>query len=148
MLTSIYYIMGLFVLLTLISRIIILRELERLNEWSIKWKKVTKKSPKKEDFESPKQFYLYSSQSILAAFDGFWSILGLLTNNWFIFVGLFIVNSVLYQFINFFRFTYVGKVFVFLPPLIKIVAYIFMIINHFHLKWNLWALFKSLLQFQ
>jgi hypothetical protein len=148
MLSDIYYFFGIFILLSVISQLLKYNEIFSLSEWYEKFEKVTGKKATKADFRKESEWNLFISKNILLVIEGFWIIFGLITNNWFIFILLIFYGKLISLFFGRIKYSIVGKYIYFQYFLLKSILYGFMIINHFHLKLDLWFMFKDFLQFQ
>jgi hypothetical protein len=145
MLIDIYYIIGIFILLSIISKLLIFNKLLSIVEWYEKFEKVTGNKPVKSDFDKESDYSLFISSFPLIA-EGFWIIFGLITNNWFIFLFLMVYSKLSGMLFKKTKYSLFSK-FVFMQNLlVKSSLYGFMIINNFHLKLDLLKLFKDFLQ--
>jgi hypothetical protein len=148
MLSNLYYFFGIFILLSVISQLLKYNQIFSLSEWYEKFEKVTGKKPLKKDFRSESDWYIFMYRNPLLIFEGFWIIFGFITNNWFIFLFMVIYTKLIGFIFNKFKYNIISKYLYLNIFLIKIIIYGLIIINHFHLKLDLWIIFKDFLQFQ
>lgn len=149
MILDFYYFLGLFILISVVSQIFLFNKLFKITEWISKFKKVTDERPVKKDFESEEDYNLISGRDAFLIIEGIWLIIGFLTNNWFAFLGLSLYSlllGILYKTIlKKLVFSLLGKLLYFKFFIIKALVYAFLIINHFHLKLDLWEIVKGFL---
>lgn len=141
----IYYIIGILVLISVISQLLRFNRIFKVSEWYEKFKKVTGKKPLKNEFRSDSDYYLITSLAPLLVFEGLWIIFGLITNNWFIFVLLFIYGKLVSLIFKNVKYTIIGKSILLHLLILKTSVYAFMIINHFHIGLDLFEIFKGFL---
>lgn len=137
MLLNIFYFIGILVSLTLFFHLINFKRFEKISEWLMSFKKVTGKSPDKQDYRRDDYSFLLK-RNIYAIFESTWSLLGLLSNDWFIFLGILIYTKLFGIALKEIRFTIIGKVMFFKLILGKFIIYSFIVLNHFHFHINLW----------
>lgn len=137
MLSSIFYFIGILVSLTLFFHLINFKRFEKISEWLISFKKVTGENPTKLDYRGDDYSFLLK-RNIYAIFESLWSLVGLLSNNWFVFLGVLIYTKLFAIAIKDIRFTTLGKIMFFKLILGKFLIYSFLVLNHFHLHINLW----------
>lgn len=145
MLSSIYYFIGIFILLSVISHLLKFNRIFGIIEWYDKFEKVTKKKPKRNDFRDESDWIIFLSRNVLLIFEGFWIIFGLITNNWFIFVSLIVYGKIISLLFNNIKYTIIGKYIHLHFYIIKALLYGLMIVNQFHLDLDLWKIFKDFL---
>lgn len=145
MLSDIYYFIGIFILLSVLSNLLKFNRIFRIIEWYGKFEKVTGKKAKKADFREESEWISFYSRNMLLIFEGFWIIFGLITNNWFIFISLLVYGKIIGLMFLKIKYTIIGKYTYLHFYIVKALLYGFMIVNHFHLKWDLWKIFKDFL---
>lgn len=136
-LSHIYYLIGILILVITFRNIVLFNKHEKLSEWYTKFKKVTGHYPKLQDYEEKNDYELLLKKDILRFFEFLWILLGILTNNWIIFLFLIICNliiNILYKKLNY---NILSKILILKYLLVKLVIYLFLIINHFHIHFNL-----------
>jgi hypothetical protein len=129
----IFYIFLLFLTTILIGFISKYNKLKNIIEWYNKFTNVTGKSPKKSDFRNEDEYNFFSVQAVISSVEFFTLILGLLTGSWFIFLGLLLLTIFFNLLLKPIEFSSIERVVNFSVFLIRIVSYVFLIINHFHL---------------
>ena len=144
MLGHIYYSFGLLIIISLLTILIKFNQITNIREWYLKFKKVTNKTPKEKDFRNKEEFDLYKTFSSISLVDFIWTIGVLLTSSWYIFIFISIFTLV----INFIKkpieFTTIDKVIGFKVVLVKLLIYLYLIINHFHLHIDSWNYIKMI----
>jgi hypothetical protein len=144
MIGHIYYAFGLIIVVSLLTILIKFNQITNIREWYTKFKKVTGKTPKEKDFRSKEESALYNSFSSLLVFEFTWTILGLLTNSWYVFLLLFIITLIINLLRKPIEFTFVDKVMGFLVILSKLIIYLYLVINHYHLHFDTWSYIKMI----
>jgi hypothetical protein len=142
MLGHIYYAFGLIIVVSLLTILVKFKQITNIREWYTKFKKVTGKTPKEKDFRSKEESALYNSFSSLLLFEFTWTILGLLTNSWYVFLLLFIITLIINLLRKPIEFTFVDKMMGFLVILSKLMIYLYLVINHYHLHFDTWSYIK------
>jgi|LakMenEpi03Aug12_release.lakeMendotaPanAssembly.Ray.scaffolds.fasta_scaffold54809_4 hypothetical protein len=144
MLGHIYYAFGLIIVVSLLTILIKFNQISNIREWYSKFKKVTGKTPKEKDFRSKEESVLYSSFSSVLLFEFSWTILGLLTNSWYVFLLLFIITLIINLIKRPIEFTFIDKVLGFIIILLKLLIYLYLVINHYHLHFDTWSYIKMI----
>ena len=144
MLGHVYYTFGLIIIVSLLTILVKFNKISNIREWYTKFKKVTDKIPKEKDFRSKEEYTLYNSFTSLIMFEFTWTILGLLTNSWYIFLSLFIITLIINLIRKPIEFTIIDKVLGFKLILIKLLIYLYLVINHFHLHIDTWSYIKMI----
>lgn len=143
MLGHIYYAIGLFVLVSLITYITRFKKIIFLREWVEKFKNVTGRDPKREDYRSEEELNLFIGISILGTVEFIWLFCGLLTSSWYVFLSIFVYAMILNLLIKPIKFTLFGKIIIFHFIILKFLLYLYLIINHFHLHYDILSIIKS-----
>lgn len=138
MLLHIYYLIGILVVLTLSYQIFNFKKFEKLNQWLISFKKVTGENALKSDFRHIDDYNMILTRNIYAIFEMMWVLLGIITNNWFVFIWLIIYSKFFGMAVKNIRYTYLGKAMFFKLLLGKFIIYSFLILNHFHFNIDIW----------
>ncbi len=110
-----------------------------VSDWVRKFKKVTKKDPKKSDFKDIESFELNKGIGCMAVLELLWYFMGILSGSWFIFltvIGLGILNSLFMKLFPLSIRVVIGFIF----NLFKLGATVFLVINHFHLHLNVFSM--------
>ena len=92
MILSIYYSIGILVLLSTIKNLFYFKKISSVREWYFKFYKITGKKPSRQNFRSKSDFDRLINQNILAIFELSWILLLIFTNNWLIFPIIVILN--------------------------------------------------------
>lgn len=145
MLGHIYYAIGLFVLISLITYIIKFKKITSVREWVEKFKTVTGKDPKKDDYRSKEELNLLIGISTLSLGEVMWTLGGLLTGSWYVFLSIFVYDIILNLLINPIKFTLFGKIVILHFIVLKFLVYLYLIINHFHLHYDTLSIIKPYL---
>lgn len=139
----IYYAIGLLVILSSLTMIMKFKKMNSIREWFDKYKVITGNSPEKADFRSKEESDLYRGISTLGIFEFMWVIGGLLTSSWYVFLSLFIYALIVGLIIKPFKYTFFGSIISIHFLLLKIVVYLFLVINHFHLHYDIFNIIKN-----
>ena len=132
MLGNLYYIIGLFIMILSFSNLLNFLKFNKIRNWVMKFKKVTKNDVTIEDFKKESDYNLFTLYSSFIVIEFVWLLLGLTSNNWYLFLILISLNSI-YKFnINIVS-TTIGFIF----SVFKFISILFLIINHFHLHLNI-----------
>ena len=140
---NLYYSFGLIIILYSLSNILKFKQINSLKEWVFKFKKVTGSEPIDKDFRSKEELSLYRGLSVLSFIDFIWSIFGLLTNSWVIFLGILTLSFILRRITNSIKFSLIDKIITYIFYLAKFLLYLLLVINHFHLHYNILDLIKK-----
>ncbi len=133
MLENLFYIVGLVVILSVLNIISKFKSIYSVREWEQKYKKVVGKIPVRSDYRSKSEYNLSRKMGILYLFEIIWVIIGILTYNWYLFLGLIIFSFISGMILKPFRYTLVFKILSVLFLIIRLVLYTYLVINHFHL---------------
>ncbi len=133
MLENLFYIVGLVVILSVLNIISKFKSIYSVREWEQKYKKVVGKIPVRSDYRSKSEYNLSRKMGILYLFEITWVIIGILTYNWYLFLGLIIFSFISVIILKPFRYTLVFKILSVLFLIIRLVLYTYLVINHFHL---------------
>lgn len=136
MLGNIYYLIGLVVLILSISNIYGFYKINDIKSWIRSFKKISGTDPGPNEFRNPKDFKLLSSYSLSITIEFIWLVLGILTNSWYIYLGL-IVSSYIYNgILSRITIDTIQKNLGLLFFIFKSLIILILIINHFHLHIN------------
>lgn len=145
MMSSIFYFIGIFILMYIISQLVNFNKNFHLIEWLDKFEKITKRKPLDKDFRNESDLNLFKLRNTMLPIEGFWIILGFITNNWFIFVSIVIYGKIIGFIFNKIKYSIISKYLYLHFFILKTILYGFMIINHFHLELDLWVIIKDFL---
>lgn len=131
MLLNIFYFIGLFIILINLIKLKKYSDFVDINEWILKFNKVTKSNAKKTDFNSEDDYYLLLGISALSIFEFIWILFGVISDNWIIFTIILIINLMLSQIFKI-GVTKLQKVLGTIFIVSKLIITIIMVLNHFH----------------
>lgn len=145
MLGHIYYAIGLITLLSLMSIIVKFKKINSIREWFDRYKEITGKTPEKKDFRSKEENDLYNGALVLLTFEFIWVIGGLLTTSWYVFLSILLISIIIGSLVRPIRHSIVGRTITLLFLLFKFSVYLFLVINHFHLHYDILSLIKQII---
>lgn len=143
MVSSIYYIIGVLVLLSLFSIILRFRKIHSVREWKEKYEKIIGKIPTKKEFRSNKEYSLLQSATILGSFELIWIICGFFTVNWHLFALVLLVSYLINFIIQPIKFSLLHKILSFTFLLSRLSLYLYLILNHFYLHQDTYSIFRT-----
>lgn len=143
MIGHIYYAIGSFIIISILTILLKFKKIYSISEWVEKFKKVTRNNPEKKDFRDKDEYELYTGVIILSSIEFIWSLLGLLTNSWYIFLFLIILMTLSKSLLSLIKYTIIDKIISFSLILFKFLIYLYLIINHFHLHIDTINIIKS-----
>lgn len=146
MMSSIFYFIGIFILMYIISQLVNFNKNFHLIEWLDKFEKITKRKPLDKDFRNESDLDLFKFRNTMLPIEGFWIILGFITSNWFIFILMIIYGKIIEFIFNKIKYSIISKYFYLHFFILKSILYGFMIINHFHLKLDLYKIFLDMVK--
>lgn len=136
MIGHLYYIIGLIILMMSFSNIIHYYRFINTILWIQSFVKISGSIPTSKDFRSEIDYSVYLTFNNFTAIGFYWTLLGLITNSWMIFLYMIILHFVL-KFILDSTFIAISKHFGFLFNIVKSALIFLLIINHFHLHMDL-----------
>jgi prenyltransferase beta subunit len=131
MLLNIFYFIGLFIIIINLIKLKKYSDFVDVNEWVLKFNKVTKSNAKKTDFKSEDDYHLLLGVSALSIFEFIWILFGIISDNWVIFTIILLINFTLNQIFQI-GITKVQKVLGTIFIVFKLIITIIMVLNHFH----------------
>lgn len=134
---NIFYGFGILILLSCFMAIINFKKFYFVKEWFVKYKEITGKNPKADDFRSKKDLILHTNRNILISIELIWVMIGLSSSNWIIFLLIISLGVMLNVIFNKIKFTLIGKIISFKFLMMRTLLYILMITNHFYLHLDL-----------
>lgn len=143
MLGQIYYGIGLIFVMISLSMITKFKKINLVKEWFVKFRNITGKDPESKDFRSEEEKNLYVGITTLSTFEFIWLFFGLLTSNWYVFLVILSYGVIVNQIVKPMRFTIAGKIVSLHFLLLKFLVYLFLVINHFHLHYDILNIIKS-----
>lgn len=128
-----FYGIGLFVVIFNVITLFRHRRIFETTEWLIKFKKVTNRNPTDGDFREKGDKDLLLFWSFTVVFTVIWMFFGLLSSEWMIFIGIFLMNI----FLNYNKkiFAKISKIKLFLSfikSFIGISIIMYLVVSHFH----------------
>jgi hypothetical protein len=142
-LSYIFYSFGFFIFLNSFVNLLRFNKIYFVNEWVVKFKKVTEKKPSVSDFRSKDDLKIYRNKSLFLSIEFIWLCIGIFTNNWFIFLGILFLGFFMNTGLKKIKFTIIDKILSFIYLLIKCMIYLFLFINKFHLNIDIMKLITS-----
>ena len=139
MLGDIFYVFGLFLFFLTLTKSFAYFKFIDVKEWIIKFTEKIKRTPIKSDYRSLQEYNMMVSFGLIMVFESLWFILGLLTSNWKIFGIVLLFNMLSKVIIDKLPFP-VQKVVGSLLSIIRSILIIVLVINHFHLHYDLYSL--------
>ncbi len=136
MLGNIYYLIGLVVLILSISNIYGFYKIHDIKSWIRSFKKISGTDPRPNEFRDPKDFKLLSSYSLSITIEFIWLVLGILTNSWYIYLGLIMSSYIYNGILSRITIDTIQKNLGLLFFIFKSLIILILIINHFHLHIN------------
>ena len=128
-----FYILLLFVNLTLIAYLSNFFKIKSIQEWFNKFKLFTKKNPEKSDFRTEDEYNLFTLSSAIPIIEFIIIIFGLLTASWYVYLVVFLSSIIIKLLSKIFEYSFFSKLILAFTLFIRICVYFFLIINHFHL---------------
>jgi hypothetical protein len=144
MLLSLFYIIGLFILIFSFSNLINFIKFNKIRIWAKTFRKVTKKEVDRVDFKSNEQYNIFIIYSLFSFIEIVWILLGLATtsfNHWVIFLSILSLNLImrsLYKYSNLVLTNFFGSIY----SIIKFTSILFLILNYFHFHQDILVFFR------
>ena len=138
----IFYLIGIFVFLTLLFNIYSLSNYYKTRYWINTFKKVTKNEPKPTEFRNKKEYEIYLAFSACSIFQFFWYLIGITSASWYIFGSIILVNFLANLIIFSLPQSLIGKTILGSFILLKILILLLLILNHFHFHYDWLLLFN------
>lgn len=133
-----FYSIGLFIIILNLASLIQYKKIFDITEWLSKYKLVTGKNPVIEDFRNKNDHDLLLFWSFTVVSTVLWMLFGLLSNQWIIFLFIFLINIALNSIKKIFSSIKKVKLFLtFIKSFIGLSIIIFLVLNHFHFKLDL-----------
>jgi hypothetical protein len=132
-----FYFIGLMIFLVNLGLLTKFHKLSEIKEWVIKFNKVTKRNPIKNDFKD-KDYENYISFSFILILNFIWIFFGLLTKSWIIFSLILIFNFLVNSLTKLIGEFSAISVFIQFCKMIIITSTIgILVMNHYHLHLDL-----------
>lgn len=142
----IYYAIGLIVILSILTLIVKFKSLSLISEWAEKFKLVTGKSPEDKDYKSKEEKDLIKGAAVLVTLEFIWAMGGLLTYSWYIFLSMLLYSIIIGQIFKPIKYSILGKIVTLFSLFLRFSVYLFLIINHFHLHYDLFSIIKNFIK--
>jgi len=142
-LSYIFYSFGFFIFLNSFVNLLRFNKIYFVNEWFVKFKKVTGKKPSFIDFRSKEDLSIYKNRNLFITFEFIWLCIGVFTNNWIIFLSILLFGFIVNFALKNIRFTTFDKIVSFVYLLVKCMIYLFLFVNKFHLNLDIMKLITS-----
>ena len=143
---SLYYGIGLFVVLLNIVVLLNHRLIFNTVDWAFKFKKVTKSNPQLKDFNEGHCFnsLLFWGFSVVVSVS--WVLIGILSSLWFIYLGILLSNIIFNKLSKIFdRLPNIRRKLKFAKCFILTTVISFLVLNYFHFRIDLVGFFRQLL---
>lgn len=142
MLGHIFYFFGLFIALMSLSNLLNYFKYLKVRNWSETFKKVTSGPPIITDFRNKEEYNIFVTYPIFSIFQMIWFLFGLISNSWYVFFSIIVLNILLSHFNKSVNVSFIEKITGFTFSLIKLVVVLLLTINHFHLHYDWIELFR------
>lgn len=131
MLVHIFYFIGFLFIPFSILRLLKSQEIIKVSYWIHKFKKVTGKTPEIKDFSDSKEWKFIAGIVMISVLESFWTIIGLLGQNWPIFLFL-LLFGILTNLVNKQPFMIIKRIVLTTFFFVKTIFLILLVFNHFH----------------
>jgi len=144
---DLFYSIGLLVTVLNVFLVLKYKKIYEVIDWLSKYKKVVGRNPRKEDFrsKSDQELLLFWSSTVLITV--IWMLFGLMSYDWMAFLIIFIINILLNYLskISLYikRISFILK---FMKSLIMVIIISFLVINYFHLNFDISSHIKAFLR--
>ena len=136
MLGHIFYFIGLFIALISLSNVINYFIYLKVRKWSETFKKITNTQPILIDFRNKEEYNIFITYPIFSILQMIWFLIGLISNSWYVFFSIIVLNILLTNFNKLVNVLFVEKITSFTFNIFKLVVILLLIINHFHLHYD------------
>jgi hypothetical protein len=131
--SSIFYTLLFFISISNIYSLALHSKIFKIREWWEGYRKVTNKLPEKKDYRKQEDFILINFWSVITILNYFFCVIGILTENWIIFLILLITKLILNKLSTKLKdYNIVRKNLEFLLSFIISFGFLFISLNHFH----------------
>lgn len=142
MLGHIFYFFGLFIALMSLSNLLNYFKYLKVRKWSETFKKITNRPPIITDFRNKDEYSTFVTYPIFLVLQMIWFLFGLVSNSWYVFFTMIVINTLLSYFNKSVNILFIEKITGFTFSLIKLVVVLLLTINHFHLHYDWIELFR------
>lgn len=142
MLGHIFYFFGLFIALMSLSNLLNYFKYLKVRKWSETFKKITNRPPIITDFRNKDEYSTFVTYPIFLVLQMIWFLFGLVSNSWYVFFTMIVLNTLLSYFNKSVNILFIEKITGFTFSLIKLVVVLLLTINHFHLHYDWIELFR------
>jgi hypothetical protein len=136
MLGHIFYFFGLFIALMSLSNLLNYFKYVKVRKWSETFKKVTNRPPIITDFRNKDEYNTFITYPIFLLLQMIWFIFGLISNSWYVFLTIIVLNILISYFNRLISVLFIEKITGFIFNIIKLVIVLLLTINHFHLHYD------------
>lgn len=137
-----FYLVGIFVLLTILSNNYNLNNYYRIRFWINTFKKVTQSDPKVGDFREKKDHELFLVYNSFSVFQFFWYLIGITSASWYVFCTLILVNFLINLIVFALPQSLFSRIILQSFLVLKSLTVLALILNHFHFHYD-WFLLVS-----
>lgn len=141
MLGNIFYILGLFILITSFSNLFNYFKFIKIKKWCLAFQRVTKAEITRKDFRTVEDYNIFTMYSIFNFFEIVWFVLGIATPSFDIFLVLIIFELLMKITHKKIRINLLTNSLGFLFNFFKFSVILILILNHFHYHQDLLELF-------
>jgi hypothetical protein len=133
-----FYSIGLFIIILNLASLLQYKKIFDITEWLSKYKLVTGKNPVIEDFRNKGDHDLLLFWSFTVVSTVMWMLFGLLSNQWGVFLFIFLVNIALNSAKKIFSsIRKIKLLLTFIKSFIGLSIIVFLVLNYFHFKLDL-----------
>jgi hypothetical protein len=116
----------------------------KIREWWDGFNKVTKRLPQKQDYRKPQDFIFINFWSVVTILNYLFSIVGLLSSNWIIFLFLILISFITSKITkNSTKYGFIHRTSDILGTILISILYLIISLNFFHFNYDLSELIIS-----
>lgn len=131
-----FYFIGIFVFLGSLSNVINFNSFNKIKNWIITFKKIAGKTPVKSDYKNKGDYGVYTTYTTFASMESFWMLIGIVTQSWYIFISILLLNVVLNIILTIFKSNIIEKLLLNVYGVCKLICILGLIVNHFHFHYD------------
>lgn len=143
MIGSIFYFLGLFVLLMSFSNAFNYLKYVSIKDWIDSFKKVTRKEPVRSDYRSPEDYNIFSIYATFAFVEFIWIIVGITSRSWYVFLSIILIEMIFKFLILRLKSILIKQILGQIYTILKFITILLLILNHFHFHYNWIELFRQ-----
>jgi hypothetical protein len=142
MILSIYFIIGIVILVMSFSNMINFIKFFNIRNWALTFKRVTNKDVESKDFRTREDYNIFTIYSVFLFFEIIWLVFGIATSNWYMFLSLIILGLIVNFISKYSKFLLLSKIIGTIFSCLKFCLILFLILNHFHFHLDLLSLLR------